>query len=101
MFNLDHDGRTTKKQKQRETLERNIRRGRDAEKYFEHALIAQGNDCRRIHEGGDYVVQKKDWRRNAVGKPITSEIKTGNSNLSKAQKRTKRRLGRNFKEIRY
>jgi len=101
MFNLDRDGRTSKKQKLRENLKRNIRQGRDAEENFRHSQIAQGNDCRKIHEGGDFLVQKRDWQRRNIGKPKTYEIKTGKSPLSEAQKRKKARIGKDYKVERY
>jgi len=85
----------------RYTLANNHFRGKMAEDSYAFQQRIQGNDCKRIHKGGDFVVQNRDIFGNKVGKPKTVEIKTGNSKLSKAQKRTKRRLGKNFKEVRY
>lgn len=62
----------------------------------------QGHDVRKIHKGGDFVVQKRDMFGRKIGKPMTYEVKTGNSQLSDAQKRKQRRLGkRSYKVIRY
>jgi hypothetical protein len=41
----------------------------------------QGYDVKRIHVGGDYVVQNQDFRGRKIGRPITHEIKTGHSKL--------------------
>lgn len=71
-------------------------KGRMAEDSFEMSMLLQGYDVKRIHEGGDFVV-----RRGSRGKPVTYEIKTGGSKLSKAQKRKKRKLGKRYKVIRY
>lgn len=67
---------------------------------FDQAM--QGHDCKKIREGGDFVVQKRDFFGNKVGKPTTYEVKTGNSPLTEAQEKRKRQLGRNrYKIARY
>ena len=77
-------------------------RGRMAENSFELEQRVQGNECRKIHKGGDFVVQRKDMFGRKIGKPATHEIKTGNSQLSEAQRRKKARLGnRRYKVDRY
>ena len=85
----------------RQTLANNRVRGRMAEDSFEVEHRLQGHDVRKIHKGGDFVVQKRDFFGNNVGKPTVHEIKTGNSQLSDAQKRKKARLGNRYKVERY
>ena len=38
----------------------------------------QGHDCSKIRQGGDFVVQKRDFFGNKVGEPTIFEVKTGN-----------------------
>ena len=78
------------------TLALNVMKGRMAEDSFEMSQRLQGHDVKKTHKGGDFVV-----RRGKRGKPITYEIKTGDSRLSEAQTRKKRRLGKRYKVIRY
>lgn len=86
----------------RQTLASNRMKGKMAEDSFHLEQNLQGNDCRKIHKGGDFVVQKRDFFGNKVGKPTVHEIKTGNSKLSDAQKRKKARLGnKRYKVERY
>lgn len=85
----------------RQTLEGNRFRGRMAEEGFALDQTIQGRQVKRIHKGGDYIVQNTDMFGRNVGKPKTVEIKTGNSKLSVAQKRKKRQLGKNYKVVRY
>jgi hypothetical protein len=86
----------------RETLANNRMRGRMAEESFHMEQNLQGSDCRKIHKGGDFVVQKRDIFGNNVGKPTVHEIKTGNAKLSDAQRRKRARLGNSrYKVERY
>ena len=67
---------------------------------FDQAM--QGHDCRKIREGGDFVVQKRDFFGNTVGEPTVFEVKTGNSKLTEAQEKRQRQLGRRrYKIVRY
>jgi len=90
-----------KKCKKRATLSNNRMKGKMAEESFKMGQIVQGNDCHKIHKGGDFIVQKRDMYGNKVGKPTVHEIKTGNAKLSPAQKRRKKQLGRQYKEERF
>ena len=75
----------------------NIARDRFA---FDQAM--QGHDCSKIREGGDFVVQKRDFFGNKVGEPTVFEVKTGNAPLTEAQEKRKRQLGRRrYKVVRY
>ncbi len=68
-------------------LSTNRMRGKMAEDIFRLDQSLQGNDVRKIHKGGDFVVQNKDLFGRKIGKPVTCEIKTGNAKLSTAQKK--------------
>ena len=86
----------------RNTLGMNKMRGAMAEDSFAMGQRIQGHEVTRIHKGGDFVVQKRDFFGNKVGKLTVHEIKTGNSQLSEAQRRKKARLGnRRYKVERY
>lgn len=62
----------------------------------------QGHDCSKIREGGDFVVQKRDFFGNKVGEPTIYEVKTGNAPVSEAQEKRQRQLGRRrYKIVRY
>lgn len=72
-----------------------------AEDWFALTQRLQGHEVRKIHKGGDFVVQRRDFFGRKIGRPETHEIKTGDSQLSPAQKRMKRRLGKKYKVDRY
>ena len=72
-----------------------------SEDWFALTQRLQGYEVKKIHKGGDFVVQKRDPFGRKRGKPETYEIKTGDSQLSEAQKRKKRRLGKRYKVVRY
>ena len=90
-----------RKCQKRITLSSNRMKGRLAEESFKTEQMIQGNDCHKIHKGGDFVVQKRDIFGNKIGKTTVHEIKTGNAQLSKAQKRKKKQIGSRYKEERY
>jgi hypothetical protein len=72
-----------------------------AEDSFALEQQLQGKEVRKIHKGGDFIIQDTDMFGRKVSKPKTYEIKTGNAQLSKAQQRKKKRLKRNYKVVRY
>jgi hypothetical protein len=62
----------------------------------------QGHDCQKIREGGDFVVQKRDFFGNKIGNPTIFEVKTGGSKLTEAQEDRKRKLGKDrYRIVRY
>jgi hypothetical protein len=76
--------------------------GSIAKDRFAFDQTMQGHDCKKIREGGDFVVQKRDFFGNKVGEPTTFEVKTGNSPLTEAQEKKMRQLGRkHYKIARY
>ena len=83
-------------------LSSNRAKGGIAKDRFAFDQTMQGHDCKKIREGGDFVVQKRDFFGNKIGEPTTYEVKTGNAPLTEAQEKRKRQLGRNrYKVVRY
>jgi hypothetical protein len=66
---------------------------------FEQAM--QGNDCTKIHRGGDFVVQDRDFFGAKVGKPTVVDVKKGNAPLTEAQKQRRKQLHGRYKVARY
>ncbi len=67
---------------------------------FDQSML--GHDCQKICDGGDFMVQKRDFFGNKVGEPTIFEVKTGDSKLTEAQEKRKHQLGRNrYKIVRY
>lgn len=85
--------------KKRMTLENNKFKGKMGEDSFRDTELARGSDVKRIHKGGDFIVQERGIFGNKAGKSYVAEIKTGKGRLSKAQKATKKHKGKNFREI--
>jgi len=77
-------------------------KGSIAKDRFAFDQSMQGHDCQKIRDGGDFVVQKRDFFGEKVGEPTVFEVKTGNSKLTEAQEKRKHQLGRNrYKIVRY
>ncbi len=77
-------------------------KGNIARDRFAFDQTMQGHDCQKIREGGDFVVQKRDFFGNTIGQPTVFEVKTGNSKLTQAQEKRQRQLGRDrYKVARY
>ena len=67
---------------------------------FDQAMA--GHDCTKIRKGGDFVVQKRDFFGQKEGDPTVFEVKKGNSNVTEAQLKRRRQLGRNrYRIVRY
>jgi hypothetical protein len=83
----------------------NQMKGRIGEDSFKLSMESQGREVRKIRTGGDFVEEyQTDMFGNRIrrrSKPIVHEIKTGDSQLSKAQDRERRRLGRRYRVHRY
>lgn len=83
-------------------LSSNRAKGSIAKDRFAFDQSIQGHDCKKIRRGGDFVVQKRDFFGNKIGEPTVFEVKTGDTQLSDAQEKRKRQLGRNrYKVVRY
>jgi hypothetical protein len=80
----------------------NHAKGNIAKDRFAFDQTMQGHDCQKIRQDGDFVVQKRDFFGNKVGEPTTYEVKTGKTQLTEAQEKRQRQLGRNrYKIARY
>jgi hypothetical protein len=79
----------------------NVMKGKLGEGMFEAGERMKGHDVKRIHKGGDYVVQKRDFFGRKIGKPKVHEVKTGNARLSKAQRSKRKKLKGGYKVDRY
>ena len=76
--------------------------GSIAKDRFAFDQTMQGHDCTKIRDGGDFVVQKRDFFGEKEGEPTVFEVKTGNSRLTEAELERRRQLGRNrYKIVRY
>jgi hypothetical protein len=83
-------------------LSSNRAKGNIAKDRFAFDQAMQGHDCQKIRQDGDFVVQKRDFFGNKVGSPTTYEVKTGKTQLTEAQEKRQRQLGRNrYKIARY
>ena len=77
-------------------------KGTIAKDRFAYDQAMEGHDCQKIREGGDFVVQKRDFFGEKVGDPAVYEVKTGDSKLTQAQEKRQRELGRKrYKIVRY
>ena len=77
-------------------------KGEIARDRFAFDQTMQGHDCKKIREGGDFIVQKRDFFGNEIGEPTVFEVKTGNSSLTEMQEKRQRQLGRRrYKIARY
>ena len=75
--------------------------GKLGEMNLESDVSLEGHDIKKVHEGRDFVVQKKkSYTDRNIGKPMEIEVKTGDAKLSEAQKREKKRLGKRYKVYR-
>jgi len=77
-------------------------KGNIAKDRFAFNQTMQGHDCTKIREGGDFVVQRRDFFGNKVGEPTVFEVEAGNSPLTEAQQKRQHQLGRKrYKIARY
>ena len=84
------------------SLSSNRVKGNIAKDRFAFDQTMQGHDCQKIRQDGDFIVQKRDFFGNKVGEPTTYEVKTGKTQLTDAQEKRQRQLGRNsYKIARY
>jgi len=79
------------KLRKRIILEQNKLKGKLAEDFAAMQLMLQGYEVRKVHKGKDFVAVKRDFFTGKIIDRKYIEVKTGNSKLSKSQKRSKAR----------
>lgn len=94
---FDVFGKKSKKQVVRE----NQYQGKQGEEQARREYEFSGHEVEKIHRGGDLKVTKRDWLTGKKGKPKIVEVKTGNSKLSKLQKKKQRQYGDRYVVKRY
>jgi hypothetical protein len=95
-FDYDIFGiKRTKKQKQRDRLEANKRKGRAGEEDVKLKYMLNGWEIRKTGKGHDFVAEKRDnFGFGRVIKRKYVEVKTGNAKQSKLQRKTKPKVER-------
>jgi hypothetical protein len=76
-------------------------KGNIAKDRFAFDQSLQGNDCQKLHRGGDFLVQKRDFFGEAVGDPTVFDVKTDNSKVTETQNKRKRQLKARYRIVRY
>lgn len=89
------------KKSRREVNRENQSQGREGEEQARREYEFSGHEVERTGKGHDLKVTKRDWLTGEKGKPKYVEVKTGNSKLSKLQKKKKRQYGSRYVEKRY
>ena len=79
------------KKSRKQVNKENQEQGRAGEKKIKEEYEFSGYKVTRTGKGHDFKAEKKDWFGNKTTKHI--EVKTGNSKLSKLQKKKRGRLG--------
>jgi hypothetical protein len=86
-----------KKTRKRSTLSVNKAKGRMAENVFVGVQGMAGNTVTRTGKGHDYKVTHRHPITREYEGTTYHEVKTGNSKLSKLQKKTKKKMGSKYK----
>jgi len=92
--------KTSKKEIKRDIIAENRRKGRAGEDAYRASAMLRGVELERAPRGRDFIERKRDPFTDRVTSTKHVEIKTGNAKLSKLQKKTKRKKGSNYKEVR-
>jgi len=79
------------KKSRKQVNRENQEQGREGERKIREKYEFSGGKVTRTGKGHDFKVETKDWFGKKTTKHI--EVKTGNSKLSKLQKKKQRRLG--------
>lgn len=84
-------GSRSKKERKRERINRNSRKGRAAEDQVEMELRMEGYEVERTHEGADFKAKRRDMLTGDVIEEKKVEVKSGRASLSEKQKKEKKR----------
>jgi len=82
------------KKSRKQVNQENQEQGRSGERKIKEEYEFSGYKVTRTGKGHDLKAEKKDWFGNKTTKYI--EVKTGNSKLSKLQKKKRGRLGEKY-----
>jgi cytidylate kinase len=98
IFDFDPFRPKTKKQRKREQVRQNYRKGKAAEDTYVMRARLSGYEVERTGRGHDFKVRKRDPWTGRVVYTGYREVKSGNAKLSKLQQKTKKRKS-NYKVI--
>jgi hypothetical protein len=83
-------GSQSEKDRKREQMQRNSRKGKAAENQVRTELQMEGYEVERTHEGADFNAKKRDLLTGEVVEEKKVEVKSGRASLTEKQKREKR-----------
>ena len=81
----------SKKQRQRDQIRQNFRKGRAGEDQVRMKYMMQGYEVERTGRGSDFRVRKRDPFTGRVRESKLVEVKTGRADLSDLQRKTKKK----------
>ena len=90
----------TKKQRRKEIIRENKRRGKAAEDLAMSRDSLMGYEVERSGRGHDYIRRDRDIFTGRVRKTEYVEVKSGNAKLSPLQQKTKKKKGSRYKTVR-
>jgi len=88
MFDL---WQTSKRDRKKATIRENQRKGRAAEDMVRMNYALRGYEVERTGKGHDFRVRKRNLFTGRVVESKVVEVKSGKSNLSKLQQKTKKK----------
>lgn len=84
-------GGRSEKDRKREQMRRNRRKGKAAEDQVEMELVMEGFEVERTHEGADFNARRRNLLTGEVLEKKKVEVKSGNARLSERQRKEKQR----------
>lgn len=84
-------GSRSEKDRKRERIRRNRRKGKAAEDQVETELMMEGYEVERTHEGADFRAKKRDLLTGEVVEEKKVEVKSGRASLSESQRKEKKK----------
>jgi len=89
--------RISKKDLNREKMDEIRRKGKAGEDAVKMKYTFQGYEVEKTGRGSDIRIRRRDMFNGRVVQSKVIEVKTGKSQLSKFQRKTKARMGSNYK----